>query len=128
MYFYHISSKQYPDYEYSVFIKHKPASSQFAHNVKVRFFLPEYVVFQSMVPGYSSRISQKKFGGSRMFDVISYHFLTFFHIFFGFLFHVNLSCQKLQVQDSLQICLKLRTFFRRIKHRQGVPKNCAPFV
>eukprot|EP00112_Aurelia_sp_Birch-Aquarium-sp1_P002282 Seg1249.10 transcript_id=Seg1249.10/GoldUCD/mRNA.D3Y31 product="hypothetical protein" protein_id=Seg1249.10/GoldUCD/D3Y31 len=80
-------SGQYPDYKYSIFIKHKPASSQFAHNVKIRFFLPEYVVFKGMVPGYSSRLTQKQFGGSRMFDISGF---VNFPDTFNFTFNVGI--------------------------------------
>ena len=64
-------SKQFPDYEYNVILKHIASSTQRANDVKIRFFLPNFVQFVSMVAGSHSRLTEKQFGGSRLFEVQS---------------------------------------------------------
>ena len=65
-------SKQYPDYHYNLVMKHKSTSNQLAHDTKIRFFLPDYVEFVSMISGSDNRLTQKQFGGSRLFEVVCF--------------------------------------------------------
>eukprot|EP00794_Sanderia_malayensis_P007243 gene7243-8051_t len=69
-------SKTYPDYKYELQLKQHVSSTKSAYNVKIRFFLPEYVRFKQFPGGTIPRVTKTNFGGSILLEISGRFFFT----------------------------------------------------